>query len=86
MVDTTLATFPFMLRMMMKPNTVFVQKQGRKVKDAAVVGACWTKVLGWSSKTLIGYHERPGEGFTGDRQAALRTAVEKAGQLALNRV
>jgi hypothetical protein len=77
----TLKTFPLMMRMMMKPDTVFVQKQARKVKDRQVVAACWKQVLAWPSKTLIGYHEPPGEGFVGDGQAALRAAVAKAGQL-----
>ena len=76
-----LGTFPFMLKMMMKPNSVYVQDQGRKVGDRGKVAAAWKQILAWRCSTLLGYHEPPGEGFVGDGQGALRAAVAKSGQL-----
>jgi hypothetical protein len=70
-----------MLRMMMKPESVYIQDQARKVADAQKVAACWRKVLAWPSRTLLGYHEPPGEGFVGDGRTALASAVRASGQL-----
>lgn len=77
----TLKTFPFMMKTMMKPNTVYINDQGRKVGDRAKVAAAWRKILEWPCTTLMGYHERPGEAFVGDGRTALRTAVERSKQL-----
>jgi len=77
----TLATFPFMMRMVMKADRVYLQEKARKVADAARVSAHWKKILGWKSEALFGYHEPPGEGFFGDAQAALGEAVRAAGQI-----
>src|SRR5205085_2741237 len=73
--EKTIKSFPFFMRMMMKPGTVYVQDQARKVADKAMVDACWKRVTAWPAKTLIGYHEPPGEGFVGDGQAALVNAA-----------
>jgi hypothetical protein len=77
----TLATFPFMLRKMMKPDTVYVQAQARKVADPARVSRAWRQVLAWRTSALMGYHEPPGEAFFGDGKAALEAAVAAVRQL-----
>ncbi len=77
----TVSSFPFMFRMMMKPDTVAVQDQARKVADAAKVAACWGRILEWPAQTLLGYHEPPGEAFRGDGRAALRQAAIKGKQI-----
>jgi hypothetical protein len=80
----TLQTFPFMMRMMFKADTVYLQDKARKVADPARVAASWRKILTWPSKTLLGYHEPPGDAFVGDGQAALAEVVRAAGQLGAN--
>ena len=77
----TVKGFPFMLRGMMKAETVFVQDQARKVSDPKLVSACWKQILSWPCRTLIGYHEPAGEGFVGDGRAALALAVGNVKQL-----
>jgi hypothetical protein len=79
--EKTHASFPFMMRKMMKAKTVFVQDKARKVADKEKVAAAWREVLAWPCRTLMGYHETPGDAFVGDGQAALRQAVIAAGQL-----
>ncbi len=73
--------FPFMMRMTMKPNTVFVNEQARKVGDPARVAASWEAILKWPARTLMGYHEPPGEAFTGDGRSALAAAARAARQV-----
>jgi hypothetical protein len=77
----TLRTFPLMLRMMMKADTVYIQDAARKVADRERVAACWRQILAWQGRTLLGYHEPPGEAFFGDVQATLTGAVKAARQL-----
>jgi hypothetical protein len=75
-------SFPFMMRGMMKANTVYINDKARKVSDPEAVSRCWKRILAWPGKTLIGYHEPPGEGFVGDVRNELAAAVKKVGQLA----
>jgi hypothetical protein len=77
----TLARFPRMMRGMFKADTVAVNEKARKVGDRAQTSAAWKKVLAWPCRTLLGYHEPPGEAFFGDGRAALAAAVESARQL-----
>ncbi len=70
-----------MMRMMMKPNSVYVQDKARKVADPAAVAASWDEILAWPGRTLMGYHEPPGEAFVGDARAALFSAVKATRQL-----
>jgi hypothetical protein len=79
--EETLATFPMMMKMMFKANTIMIQDKARKVADPERVAKHWKAILAWKSRTLMGYHERPGEAFFGDGQAALAEAVKRAGQL-----
>lgn len=79
--EKTLKTFPLMLRMMMKADTVFIQDKARKVADRDKVAACWRQILKWPGRTLLGYHEPPGEAFFGDVQTTLTGAVRTARQL-----
>jgi hypothetical protein len=82
--EKALKAFPLMMRMMMKPNSVYVQDKARKVADPAVVAACWDEILKWPSRTLMGYHEPAGEAFVGDGRAALTAAVKAVRQLGKN--
>jgi hypothetical protein len=82
--EKSLRAFPFMVRMMMKANTVYIQDKARKVADPAQVAACWDEVLRWPGRTLMGYHEPPGEAFIGDARAALVSAVKAVRQLGKN--
>jgi hypothetical protein len=77
----TVKGFPFIMRMMFKADTVYVNAQARKVRDSASVAKAWTKVLAWGGNTLMGYHEPPGEGFRGDCRDVLTKAVEAVKQL-----
>ncbi|HTM44582.1 MAG TPA: hypothetical protein VL137_06480 [Polyangiaceae bacterium] len=75
------AKAPFMVKSMLKPDPVFIFTTPRKVADRAMVSACWNKILSWPAKTVMTYHDTPGFAFQGDGQAALRSAVQAAGQL-----
>jgi hypothetical protein len=79
--EKTLRTFPWLLRQMMKADTVYIQDKARKVADRDQVAACWRQILKWQGRTLMGYHEPPGEAFLGDVQATLGKAVQAVGQL-----
>lgn len=80
--EKIVAGFPFMMKMMMKPNSVYVQDKGRKVGDKEATARAWKQVLAWPCRTLLGYHEPPGEAFVGDGRAALEAAVKKVKQIA----
>jgi hypothetical protein len=82
--EKAVKAFPLMMRMMMKPNTVYVQDKARKVADPAAVAASWDEVLAWPGRTLMGYHEPPGEAFVGDARAALVSAAKAVRQLRSN--
>jgi hypothetical protein len=77
----TVKRFPLMMRGMFKPNAIVVNDKARRVSDREQTAAAWRKVLAWPSRTLMGYHEPPGEAFFGDGQSALRAAVQAAKQL-----
>ena len=79
--EKTLKTFPLMIRMMMKADTVYIQDKARKVADRDQVAECWRRILGWRGRTLLGYHEPPGEAFFGDVQATLANAAKAVRQL-----
>ena len=71
----------FMLRSMLKPDQVYIWTDARRVGDPAAVAASWRTILSWPARTLMTFHDVPGTAFTGDANAALAAAVEKAGQL-----
>jgi hypothetical protein len=77
----TVKSFPFMMRGMMRADTVYINDKARKVSDPEIVSRCWERILAWPGRTLIGYHEPPGEGFFGDARAELTQAVKNVGQL-----
>jgi hypothetical protein len=77
----SIKAFPWMLRMMMKADSVYINDKARKVADATAVAACWRRILAWDAATRLGYHELPGEAFRGDGRAALTAAVQAVGQL-----
>jgi hypothetical protein len=79
--EKAVKSFPLMMRMMMKTNSVYIQDKARKVADAAEVAASWDAILRWPGQTLMGYHEPPGEAFVGDARAALVSAVKAVRQL-----
>lgn len=79
--ERTVKGFPFMMRGMMKANTVYVNDKARKVSDAIVVRDCWKRILTWPGRTLMGYHEPPGEAFVGDVQSELARAAKQVRQL-----
>ncbi len=76
-----LKTMPFMFRMMMKANTVYVADGPRKVSDKARVAAHWKKILAWPAQTVMTYHDALGTAYCRDARAALESAVQKVGQL-----
>jgi len=72
---------PFMLKGMIKPDRVALFTLPRKVDDPQKVSACWRRILGWPSRTLMTYHDPAGVAFVGDGRAALAAAIARAGQL-----
>jgi len=72
---------PFMLKSMVKPDRVQLMTMARKVAAPDKAAACWRQILSWPCRTLLTYHDVFGSGFVGDGRAALRAAVERAGQL-----
>jgi hypothetical protein len=82
--EQTVKGFPFLMRGMMKANSVYIQDKARKVADPKLVDKAWRQILEWPCRTLIGYHEPAGEGFIGDGRSALLEAAARAGQLIEN--
>jgi hypothetical protein len=72
---------PFMLKTMVKPDRVQIMTMARKVAAPEKVAACWRRILSWPCRTLLTYHDVFGSGFVGDGRAALKAAVERAGQI-----
>jgi hypothetical protein len=72
---------PFMLKSMVKPDTVRLMTMARKVAAPDKVASCWRRILSWPCRTLLTYHDVAGSGFIGDGRAALTAAVERAKQL-----
>jgi hypothetical protein len=75
------AKLPFMGRRMLKPDKVWLMDMARKVKDAAVVVACWRKVLAWPMRTSMTYHDPPTRAIVTDPSGALQQAVRAAKQI-----
>jgi hypothetical protein len=75
------AKLPMMGKAMIKADKVWIFDKPRKVGDAAVVAACWKKVLAWPARTLMTYHDPPGSAATQEPQAALERAVRDVRQL-----
>jgi hypothetical protein len=70
-----------MLKGMIKPDSVYVFKDARRVADATVVDACWRRILEWPAQTVLTYHDPPGHAFHGDGRAALEAAARERDQL-----
>ena len=75
------AKLPFMGRKMLKPDKVWLMDMARRVKDPAVVAACWKKVLAWPARTLMTYHDPPTRAIVADPHGALERAVRAAKQI-----
>jgi hypothetical protein len=71
----------FMLRQMIQPDRVWLNTQARKVRDPALVAACWSRVLSWPCRTLITFHDSVGYAFQDDPGPKLRAAAVAAKQL-----
>jgi hypothetical protein len=74
------AAMPFMMRMMMKAEQLYLMKGPRGVADAQKVAANWKKVLAWPAETAMTYHDTIGTAFGPGAQAALTEAVRAAKQ------
>jgi hypothetical protein len=72
---------PFMMRMMMKPEQLYLMSGPRKVADAARASAHWKAILGWPAETVMTYHDTLGSAFTVGAHEALENAVRAAKQL-----
>jgi hypothetical protein len=72
---------PMMLRGMIKPDKLWIQKMARKTGNAEQVAACWRRILAWPARAAMTYHDPIATAFMGDAQAALTEAVRAAGQL-----
>jgi hypothetical protein len=70
-----------MIKGMIKPDSVYLFKDARKVADAKTVDACWRRILEWPAETILTYHDPPGHGFHGDGRAALETAARERRQI-----
>jgi hypothetical protein len=75
------ARLPGMIKGMIKPDSVYLFKDARKVADAKTVDACWRRILEWPAETILTYHDPPGHGFHGDGRAALETAARERRQI-----
>ena len=72
---------PKLLKGMIKPDSLYLFKDARKVADARTVDACWREILAWPADTVLTYHDPAGHGFRGDGSAALEAAVREQHQL-----
>ncbi len=79
--QATHSKLPGMLKGMIKPDSIYVFDEVRKVADAKLVDACWRRILEWPAETVLTYHDPAGHGFHGDGRAALEAAVRDRGQL-----
>ena len=75
------ANLPWMMRMMMKPQRVYLMKGPRKVANKERVAAHWKKILDWPSAAVMTYHDTLGTAFVGDGKTMLSNAVQAAKQL-----
>jgi hypothetical protein len=74
------AAFPFMLRMMMKSEQVYLMGGARRVQDAQRVAEHWKTILSWPARALMTYHDTPGTAFTDRPREKLAAAVTAAKQ------
>jgi len=74
------AGFPWMMRMMLKSDAIYLTKGPRKVADPQRVAAQWKTILGWPMNTLMTYHDTLGTAFTQQPHEALAAAVAAAQQ------
>src|SRR5262249_49650701 len=65
---------PFMMRMMMKAERIYIMNGPRKVADRERVAAHWKTILGWPVETLMTYHDTLGTAFSTGAKAALEEA------------
>ena len=72
---------PFMGRKMFKPDKVWLMDMARRVKEPAIVAAAWKRILSWSMKTLMTYHDPPTHAVTADPREKLERAVREAKQM-----
>ena len=77
----SLKAFPFMIRMMLQADAVYVMGGARRVADKAKVAAHWKRILEWPAKTVMTYHDPPTVAFQGDGRAAIEAAAKKVKQL-----
>jgi hypothetical protein len=75
------ATFPFMMRMMMKSETLYLMGGPRRVADAQRVASHWKTILGWPMRAVMTYHDTLGTAFTNDPRGGLQKAVTAAKQV-----
>jgi hypothetical protein len=75
------ASLPGMMKGMVKPDSVYLFKDARKVADANVVDACWRRILAWPAEAVLTYHDPPGHAFHGDGRAALEAAARERRQI-----
>ena len=71
-----------MARSMLKADQVYVQRDARKVLDKDKVAESWRRVLAWPCRAVMTFHDVTGYAYRGDAEAALRSAIRAAGQLA----
>lgn len=74
-------SMPLMMRMMMKPEKLYLMSGPRKVADKARVSENWKAILGWPARTAMSYHDTVGTAFEGDAQNALGAAARAAKQI-----
>jgi len=72
----------FMARSMLKADRIYIQTDARKVLDKEKVAASWRRVLAWPCGAVMSFHDVTGYAYREDAQAALRSAIRAAGQLA----
>jgi hypothetical protein len=76
------SSFPFVLRMMMKPEQLYIMNGPRKVADPARVAANWKTILSWSARTVMTYHDSLGTAFIASQaNQELEKAVKAVKQL-----
>jgi hypothetical protein len=71
----------FLIRAMMKPNTVYVLDKPRKVAAPERVSQHWHTILSWPMRALMTYHDSLGVARFADCRTVLETAVKKAKQI-----
>jgi hypothetical protein len=75
------AAMPFMMRMMMKAERLYIMTGPRKVASPARVAAHWKTILDWPAETIMTYHDTLGTAFNSEARAALEEAVKAVKQI-----